>query len=121
MIKTETIQLIEYRSIVDRFSELTGWANGDRGAWNADVSKPAIFDAVLSERTCQHEQDWFCEYYPSNFQKEVTADVSSVIALGETGEFEGRIMYEIPLEAIMQWLVVQGELVDKGTIIVKGW
>jgi hypothetical protein len=121
MIKTEMIQLIKYRDIVNKFGELTGWADASRGAWNADLSKPAIFTAELGERTFHHEQDWFGEYYPSNFEKEVTADVSSVVALSETGAYAGRVIYQIPLEAIMQWLVVRGEIVDNGTIIVNGW
>jgi hypothetical protein len=116
MIPTTTLTQVEFRQIVDRFCELTGWASDHLGAWNADPAASIIVHVELAEQTRQHEQDWVMFYYPDNSEF-VTKDKESLLSKNK-GQYRGRDTYTVPLESVLQWLTLNGELPDVGEILV---
>jgi hypothetical protein len=114
-MKTEKTTVIEFSHIIHDFCKLTGWSSTHQGSWNADFTKSVVFNVNLAENTCQYEQDWLCFYYPGNYEK-ITIDPESLLINAE----KGKEIYGIGLGAIIQWLVLKGELGNEGEFLVKG-
>lgn len=115
MIDTKTIQLVDYNFIINRFCQLSNWVHYSIQSYSENSGR-ILFFPTLKDNIYQYEQNWIGEYY-CNLYKEITHDIESLKNVSEL--IDNKVLY-IPLDAIIQWLVIREELIiNDTTILVK--
>lgn len=114
-IINKEIIIVDYRELIKEFENKTGWSSAINGVWNADFTK-TVFDIELIE-VFQREQDWIGVVYPdsNDINKKNKA---SLLKEERIEKYKDNIVYNLYLVDIIDWMILNGHLPDKGEFLV---
>jgi hypothetical protein len=114
-IINQEIIIVGYRELIREFENKTGWSSAINGVWNADFTK-TVFDIELIE-IFQREQDWIAFVYPdsTDIRKK---NKESLLKEENIAKFKNNVVYSLYLVDIIDWMILNGHLPDKGEFLV---
>jgi hypothetical protein len=114
-ITNQEIIIVGYRELIKEFENKTGWSSAISGVWNADFTK-IVFDIELIE-VFQREQDWIAFVYPDS--TDIKKKNKEYLLKEERIErYKDNIVYNLYLVDIIDWMILNGHLPDKGEFLV---